>query len=152
MPSPLPLSPAKTRNPRTQARIRRDVFWQIGLPLGAVLLLVLGAGVWMVLPQGAATRSPVADVSLIFLTCPASVLAILTLAVVAGLCGGVFYILKELPYWLKRVQDVMVLVVHYTQKYAARVANVFLATRANLAAGQRTTEHVWSLIDRRRHK
>lgn len=146
-----PLPKPKIRNPHTQARIRRDVFWQIGLPLAMVLLVLVSAGVWVVLPQGAATRSPIADVSLVMLICPASLLALVTLALVGGLCFGMFYALRELPFLLKRAQDVMVLVVYYTQKYAGRVANVFLSTRAGLAAGQKTTEHIWALIDRRRH-
>lgn len=147
-----PLPKPKIRNPHTQARIRRDVFWQIGLPLAVVLVALVSAGVWVVLPQGAATRSPIADVSLVMLICPASLLALVTLALVGGLCVGMFYALRELPFLLKRAQDVMVLVVYYTQKYAGRVANVFLTTRAGLAAGQKTTEHIWALIDRRRPK
>jgi hypothetical protein len=114
MSSPSPLSRTKTRNPRTQAQIRRDVFWQIGLPLGVAFLALVSAGVWVVLPQGAATRSPLADVSLIMLICPAALLALVTLALVGGLCVGMYYALRELPFLLKRVQDVLVLVVYYT--------------------------------------
>ena len=152
MANPNPISRPKVRNPATQARIRRDVFWQIGLPLAAVLMVLVSAGVWVVLPQGAATRSPIADVSLILLICPAMVVALVVLALVAGLCVGMVYALRELPYLLKRGQDVMVLALYYTQKYAGRVADVFVSTRARLAAGHKTTQHVWALLDRRRPK
>lgn len=152
MPARNPISRPKIRNLHTQARIRRDVFWQIGLPLAVAVLGLVSAGVWVVLPQGAAMRSPMADVSLIFLICPASVIGLITLALVGGLCFGMYYALRELPFLFKRAQDVLVLVVFYTQKYAGRAANIFLSTRAGLAAGQKTTEHIWALIDRRRSK
>lgn len=147
-----PLSKPKVRNPHTQARIRRDVFWQIGLPLALVLFGLVSAGVWVVLPQGAATRSPIADVSLTFLICPASLMGLMTLAILGGAVYGLFYGLRELPYLFKQAQDILVLVTYYTQKYARQVANVFLSTRAGLAAGQRTTEQIWAMLDRRRQK
>lgn len=152
MTAPDPLSKPKIRNPHTQTRIRRDVFWQIGLPLAVVLLGLVSAGVWVSLPQGAPTRSPIADVSLIFLILPASLVALITLAIISGLCVGMIYVLRELPFLFKRAQDIMLLVTYYTQKYAAQVANVFLSTRASLAAGQKTTEQIWALLDRRRQK
>ncbi len=147
-----PLPKPKIRNPHSQARIRRDVFWQIGLPLAIIFVVLVSAGVWVVLPEGAATRSPIADVSLTFLILPASLIALVTLAVMGAACVGMFYVLRELPYLSKRAQDLMVLVTYYTQKYAGRVANVFLSTRASLAAGQKTTAHIWTMLDRRRRK
>src|SRR5262245_32374761 len=152
MPNSTLISRPKVRNPATQARIRRDVWCQILIPIilifGGLVTLGILAG-WTVAGD---TRSAIADTSLIMLMCPAAIVAVLALALVGGLCVGMIYVLRELPYLLKRVQDVMVLAVYYTQKYADRVSGVFVSTRSRLAAGQKTSQHIWALLDRRRPK
>jgi hypothetical protein len=150
MTTPSPFPPPKTRNPRTQALIRRDVIWQIALPLVIVLMGLVTLGWLVASPAGAATRSPWADVSLVFLICPAAIMGLVALTVVVGVCLGLGYGLRELPYFFKRAQDGMVLVAHYTQHYASQVAEVFLRTRSGVAAGQKTAVELRALFTKRR--
>ena len=53
-------SAPRRRNPVTKAQIRRDTIWQILTPLGVAVVVVIVALVLVILPSGAATRSPLA--------------------------------------------------------------------------------------------
>lgn len=149
MTAPLPPQP-KTRNARTQALLRREAIWQIGVPLGAALVLVLATMIWLIAAASYPTLSVVADISLIALICPTAVFAIVLLALVAGLVVGLYYALCELPFLFKKAQDAVWLVEDYTKRYAGQVAEVFLKSRASIAAAQKAVDEVRRKFDWRR--
>lgn len=151
MSAPLPPRP-KIRNARTQALTHRETAWQIGVPLGAALALTLATMVWLVVAASYPTLSVVADVSLIFLICPAASMSLVALALLGGMVYGMYYALRELPYLFRKAQDVVALVEHYTKRYAGQVAAVFLSTRASLAAAQKTADTLRQKFDWRRLK
>ncbi len=88
--------PSLERNPVTHARHRREVFWQITLPLllVVVLCLALSALVFSA-PWGDASHwADVSTIWLIFLTFLPGL--ILTL-ILAGFAALTFYLLRKLP-------------------------------------------------------
>jgi hypothetical protein len=129
----------KPRNTQTQALNRRESLWQIYLPLGATLLAAaVCMGLTIASAYGARILNdrPWADVSAMYLTAIAVAGALPVLAVVVGLAAGAWYVLREVPPYLKIAQDFMRLVAARAAEYSKQVANVFIAPRAS-AAGAR---------------
>jgi len=143
---PLPLKP-KTRNARTRAIHRREAIWQIAIPFGimAIVALTLMA-VMAFAPQVATTRSPLADVSVIFLVIPTAIWGVVLLAVIIGICVGLFYALRELPYLFKQVQDFTWLTAQETKRYTGYVAQGVVSLEAFLAAVQKTLNDIRSIF------
>jgi hypothetical protein len=87
------------RNPKTHAEHRREVFWQIILPLLIGILLVLAAVAAIIV----STVQPVtdvgrwADVSLIWLILPSLFLAFILLVILIGLIVLISYLLRLIP-------------------------------------------------------
>lgn len=105
--SALPPLP-KTRNPRTQSVIRRETFWQVAAPLAVTLLIVAAVMVVIGLSAAgvlAAPTRPLADVSLMFLIMLVGGASLINLLVLLALVFGFGYLLRELPFWAKRLQD-----------------------------------------------
>src|SRR5262245_48881574 len=120
----------KVRNPRTQAQMRREVWWQIALPMILAVILTLTLMGVILLPASAATRSPLADVSVIFLIISTALWGLLLLALIGGLCVGLVYALRELPPLFKQAQDIMAQVAAETNKYAAHVISGVYSVRS----------------------
>jgi hypothetical protein len=118
---------------RSTVRHRREVVWQIALPMllaaagGAALMYVSAAGA----PEA---RSAVADVSLIYLMAPALVAGLVGLAVVSAGCGLLFVALRELPPVLRRGLDYARLAAARTRTVADRVTGSLTSTRTLLAS------------------
>ncbi len=146
--APAPPPRPRVRNPHTQARIRRDVLWQIGLPLGLAVAAALTAGVLLILPGGAPARSPWADVSLILLTLPAAVLAVLVLALIVGLIVALYFVLRELPVYFKLAQDFLAVASYRVQTGAAKVSDVILSIRSAAAGAQRVAKDLRRVVQR----
>src|SRR5688572_33336011 len=123
-------STTKARNPYTQAKIRREVLWQIILPLSLAVILTLTLMTLTITSTSVPARSPLADVSLMFLIIPTAMWGLVLLALTIGLCVGVIYALRELPPIFKEVQDFMALVAAQTNKYAARVIDGVYSVRS----------------------
>lgn len=120
----------RERNTRTQARHRRDVFWQIAAPMvlaaaGALALMVVVAS-----PARAGQRSTFADVSLIFLVAPAMLGGLILLAVLVGLGVVSVLLVRELPYWMHAAQDFMRRVAAETRSVAGRVTDALTSVRS----------------------
>ncbi|MCC7358690.1 MAG: hypothetical protein IT317_04405 [Anaerolineales bacterium] len=145
---PTPPPRPRVRNARAQAQQRRDVIWQMAVPLGVVLVALVTLGVLVCLPVGAGVRSAWADVSLIFLILPALVVGLLVAVLVAGLCAGLFYLLRETPYFFKLIQDFMALFSYRVQAGAAKVSSVFLSARSVVAGAQRAAADLRRVVQR----
>lgn len=97
-------------NPVTRRKHRREVFWQVTVPLlvGAILVLAAGVGVIYV---GATNLSPVdrwASISIIWLIIPMMFVALIFLVVIAGLAYGLVRLIGILPKYTRQVQDLFV--------------------------------------------
>src|SRR5690348_17147179 len=109
---PPPLNPVqrpRVRNPRTAAKIQRDVIWQIGLPLGLAIVVAIVLGVLVVIGNRATVQRPWADITLIFLSIPTLIAALVVFVLVVALCVGLYFALRELPLYFKIGQDFMAL-------------------------------------------
>ena len=105
--------PKPERNPSTHKAHRREVGWQIVFPLTCGSIILLGLAIWTVVGtvQGGNVSQP-ADTSLIFLLIPTMILALIPLALLAGLAYGIIAFNKMLPQYffkaqgaLRKVQD-----------------------------------------------
>jgi hypothetical protein len=108
------------RNPKTHAEHRREVFWQITLPMLLGVLLILAAvGVIVFL-----TVQPVtdvgrwADVSLMWLIFPSLFLAFLLLVILIGFIVLVTYILRLIPPYALIVQL-------YIEQFKGKLSQIF---------------------------
>jgi hypothetical protein len=141
---------ARLRNQRTAALIRRDVIWQIGLPLGAAILIVLVLAGLLIAPVGAPVRSVWADISLIFLIIPTGLAALVALALIVGLAYLMFRLLRELPYYAKKAQDFVALATYRINNLAAKIANVVLSIRSFWAGVRKAAADVRGYLPARR--
>jgi hypothetical protein len=119
---------------RSQARHRRDVVWQIALPLmaagvGAVTLMYLAAS-----PARAALRSVFADVSLIFLIAAAMLMGLVILLILAGLCVVLALGLRELPALFAQALDLALLITERTRTFAGRITGSLSSARSWLTS------------------
>ncbi len=131
------------RNPKTHAAHRKEVWWQITLPLviGCLVLVLAIAGViW----AAAGSRPQVtrwADISLIWLILPALFFALLGLGVLVGITYLVSKLLGVLPGYARVVQNAIASV----QQKALKANNVLVAPALKLKswfAGARRARQV----------
>jgi hypothetical protein len=134
----------------TKAQIRRDTIWQILTPLGVAVVVVIVALVLVILPGGAATRSPLADVSLMLLCVPTAIMGLLALALVVGLNYVALLGLTKLPPYFKIAQDFVARVADGIQHGADRVSKVVLKIRSTLAGVKRAANGIRGFLPFRR--
>ena len=97
---PFPVEP----NPLTQRQHRKEVLWQITLPLAIGVLLVLAAGIGVGY-AGASKAGPVdrwASISTIWLIIPMMAVALIFLAVTAALAYGLMRLNALLPRYTRQ--------------------------------------------------
>jgi hypothetical protein len=94
------------RNPKTHAEHRREVFWQITVPLlvGILLFLAAVAGIIFSATQPASEVGRWADISLVWLILPALVIALLFFVLLAGLVYAITKLLGLTPRYAHLVQ------------------------------------------------
>jgi hypothetical protein len=149
-PRPVPPGGAKLRNQRTAALMRRDVIWQIALPLGLASLIVLVIAVLLIAPVGAPVRSVWADISLIFLIIPTGLFGLVAFALVAGLAYGLYWLLRELPYYAKIVQDFVALATYRVNTVAGKISDVILSIRSFWAGVRKAAADVRAYLPAKR--
>lgn len=138
--------PPRTRNPHTKARIDREAFWQIWLPMGVIGVLILVAVVLVSASGGALVRSPIADVSLVALIVVWAMFALVGFIIVCALIVGVYWLLRESPYWFKRGQDISWIVSQQTRSTTRQVEDVVTSANAGTAGLMRLLERLRDLF------
>lgn len=98
------LHPLPGPNPKTQAIHKREVLWQITIPLILVGALVIAVAVMAIL-AGAQGNSKWADISLIALLLVVIVLSLLVLAVLAVLAYGALMLNHKVPPYAHLAQN-----------------------------------------------
>lgn len=134
---PAPIQPPRTRNPLTQARHQREVFWQVAVPVASAVMAAVTLMVAVALPSllPFALRRPVADVSLMALIVAAAVVGVVMLATLVGLIWLAGYLLKEAPFWFKRAQDLLWLINGHTHALTDQINRRVFDLNAAGAAG-----------------
>src|SRR5512135_3436828 len=98
--------PNQLRNPKTHLEHKREVFWQITLPLLIGILIILAAVGAIIF----STLQPVtdvqrwADVSLIWLILPSLFFALIFLVLLAGLIFAISFLLRYIPHYALVIQ------------------------------------------------
>ena len=92
------------RNPVTAERHRRDVLWQITIPLTAGLLIILAVGVLATFGATAGAQSQMADIALVHLIIPMLFFGMISLLMLGGTVYGLARLLQAMPYFFLRVQ------------------------------------------------
>lgn len=145
-----PFEPPKTRNPKTQAAIERETFWQITVPFGLVALFIVGLMVFIALSAaGVVVPAPIrslADVSLMAMLALAAAFSFLFLIVLVALCVLVWYGLKELPYLFRRAQDWLWLAAMHVKTYSQQVDVRVVDLRQSIAAVQSVADSLQSMF------
>lgn len=146
------LPPAlRRRNPRTQDAFRREVFWQIGLPLGLALAALAGTMALVALNAAAPVGTgALADVSLIFLIVLAAGGGLVALGLLAGMIYGAAYLLRESPFWFKRAQDFVWDVAGLARSMTRQVDDRVVGVHVSWAALSSFGRHVQALFAPRR--
>ncbi|RPJ51282.1 MAG: hypothetical protein EHM21_03095 [Chloroflexi bacterium] len=89
---------------------RRQMIWQVWVPLAASLIIVLGFAILAIL--GAAVGSPQVErwgnISAVIVIVPWLVIGLVLLAIVGGSAYGVFFLLQKMPGWMLKVQLFMI--------------------------------------------
>ncbi len=127
MPTPVPSPRTSTRATRQH---RREVLWQIALPLVAALG---GAGALMFLAASPARTQQLpafADVSLIFLILPVMFWGLVALALIGGVAAALFFAGRELPQLLRQVLDFVLTLASRTRAIAGRIADSVWSARS----------------------
>src|SRR4030065_474494 len=98
--------PPPERNPKTHAAHKREVFWQITVPLvlASLLILALVAAIIYSATQPVTDVSRWADVSLIWLILPSLFIALIILAITVGLVIAISQVLKVIPRYARIIQ------------------------------------------------
>lgn len=91
------------RNPATRAAHRKQVLWQISLPLLVVIAVFVALAVLATFMSGERT-SAWADIALIWLLLPILLFALLGILVTGGLAYGVLRLIGVLPGYFWRLQ------------------------------------------------
>lgn len=123
------------RNPKTFAEHRREVFWQITLPLifGFLLLLAAIAAIIFSATQPAPELNRWADVSLMWMILPALFLALLILIIVAGFVYLITMLLRLIPRYARAVQLFLEAAKTRTSRITDFLIEPFLRTHSILA-------------------
>lgn len=123
--SEVSVPPKPERNPVTHRIHRRQVFWQITLPvlLGVLLLIALGVLASLGVPGKISQR---ADVALIWLVAPQLLVCLFFLAILMGLAIGLTRLIQVLPFSMRKLQDFFVTAGKQIQKLSDRMAEPVL--------------------------
>jgi FlaA1/EpsC-like NDP-sugar epimerase len=104
---PQPVHTVPEPNPVTRKKHRREVFYQITLPLGIGLVVIVFLMIIVVLStvKGQESVSQWADVALIWLILQSLVIGLVFLVMLAGMVYAVTMLLSVLPGYAHLVQD-----------------------------------------------
>jgi hypothetical protein len=122
------------------ANHRRQMLWQVWVPLGITIFLVLACMIWTVFAavQGSPEIARWGNISAVWVILPWLVVGALIVGIVGGSSYGMFRLLNKMPEWLLIAQLFMVhfaLVVRRFADYATKpivATNTFTARVSTL--------------------
>jgi hypothetical protein len=124
------------RNPATQQKHRREVFWQITFPLilGSLLLLSFcGLTVYTGFNSGVSMWR---DVSLIWLIAPALILSLIVLGIVGALAYGVIWLVQNLPGYFFQIQKFFKQIAERSYQISDKMLQPLVGFRSKIAGLQ----------------
>ena len=127
------------RNPTTHAKHRREVLWQITVPLLVVLILLLGL-VGLVIWSGVQANPEVgrwADISLVWLIVPVIILSFIFLLLLSAITFGVIKLIQVLPPYARLVQDFFLRIQARVSGISNSLVRPIVQTKSAAAAARR---------------
>ncbi len=120
------------RNPLTHAQHRKDVFWQITIPMmvGILLVLVAVAVVLLSATHAATNLSRWADVSLIWLILPSLLIAFIFLIILIAFTYLITIVLKMTPQYARIIQLYFETGKYKVSFYSNKITAPFIKTRS----------------------
>lgn len=85
------------RNPKTEARFRRQSWWQITFPVLAITILLFGCVAGLFFMSGTSGVSVVADYSVILLSLPTIIVGLIILILTVALTYVIMLLLQRIP-------------------------------------------------------
>jgi len=118
---------------------RRQVFWQIYLPLSVIVILVLCAGIGVLVAgiSGSGNVARWGNISLIWLISPMLVLTFISFIALAAMVYLLWRILHVLPSYTRQVQDFFLLVQRRVRIGSDAAANPFIRAHSIMASLRR---------------
>jgi len=136
MANDLPQPPFRERNPITHQIHKREVFWQITVPvvIGAVIVLAIASMVILATATGSGNVSDWADASLILMIVPTMLMVFILMLILAGLIYLITRLLGVSPFFFRRIQDFFFLASLRVGKAADAATEPFLRGHAFMAS------------------
>lgn len=126
---------AKERNLLSQQTHRKQVFWQITVPLIAVVVLTLAVAV-LAATGSVQSTSLWANISLIWLIIPVMVIALILMVMLAGLVYAVIWLVRILPGYGMQAQNFMIAIASQVENLGNAIVEPILRVNAFLASLQ----------------
>ena len=140
------------RNPKTYAEHRREVFWQITIPLvlGSLLILAAIAAIVFFATQPAPELDRWADVSLMWLIFPSLFIVLIMLVVLIGIVFAVTVVLQKTPRFALLLQQYVEIGAAKVRQFTNLAAEPILRTHSLLAVLRRLTRRRNKPVDEHR--
>jgi hypothetical protein len=127
-------TPPKPKPVRSKTQ-RKESFWQITFPLILGVALILGMAAWtMATAIQGGNVSQSADTSLTFLLIPAMAMALIPLALFAGLAYAVIWLNQNITPYLRQAQEAMVMVRDGVRAGADKLVAPVIRFKSRMAA------------------
>lgn len=123
-----------TRNLAAQKKHRREVFWQIVIPMIVGGLCVASLVTLVVINDlNGGSSSNAADTSLIFMTIPTMFCSLVPFIIFGGIAFGLTKAIKALPPFTKRVLDAMQRTSAQVRRSSDKVTNPLIGMQSRRA-------------------
>jgi hypothetical protein len=121
------------RNPETERKHRKEMNLQVWLPMGAGALLILGLmfGAWLLRPGTAGRWSEIAQIWLIIPTC---FFSLISLVVFGGMAYGLIKLIAILPYQFYRLHGLVIKIQGGVEKFGDKVTAPFIGLKTKQAS------------------
>jgi uncharacterized Tic20 family protein len=125
----------RERNSQTEATHKREVFWQITVPLvvGVILALTL-AVLAVVAATGGGSVKQAGDAALMCLIAPLMMFTLIFGIIAGAIAFGLIKANQELPFVFKQVQDIFARVRYQVQTGSDKAVEPFLKIRSFFAS------------------
>jgi hypothetical protein len=128
-PQPKP-KPVLERNPVTTERHRREVLWQITVPIVAVAVLLLVIALTTAFAMTVQQQSQLADVSVIWLIVPAFFMSLITMLILGAFAYLMIRLIGVLPLYSRQALDYFILAGIKTKEVGNALVEPFLRYEA----------------------
>jgi FtsH-binding integral membrane protein len=124
-----PVSPLQKQMPRTAEDHRRQIFWQVWVPLAAAILIFLALAVWasVATARNSTVGAHFADVSAIYVFIPMAIVGLVCLIILAAIIYGLAKLLQVLPIYSLRARAFFYIVEAAILNALDKISQPFLA-------------------------